>query len=227
MFCDIILPSDNEEKFIQKAIKLNINALCLTYQFSNDYKKKIQKFDLIKKNNKTPIQLFLGFIVEKNKVRSAKQFCDLTLLKGSLTPDTFKHGADIIFGLETLSNRESIYHPASGLPISLIRDNKNRDKCIAISLKEILNNKNKPLILHKTSFNLKLCKKNKIPIIISSFATTPEETRNPNDISSFIRSLGGNTQQSKNAIQTCYEIINTNIQKKKGNIISKGIKTKR
>lgn len=226
MFCDIVFPQNNEKDFLKRASDLRIKSICFAYEFSKDFKQKIKSINDLKQTNTFDVEIFLGFLVEKNQANSAKEFCDLTLFKAVLDKDVFKQGADVTFSFETLHDRESIYHPYSGLPISFIRDSKNKTKCVGFSLSDILNAKNKSLFLHKVSFNLKLCSKNKITILFSSFASTPEGMRTPSDISSFIRSLGGTSKQSKDAIENCYDIISTNNIKKKGRIIAKGIEIK-
>lgn len=226
MFCDIVFPQNNEEAFLKRAFELNVKNICFIYDFSKNFKQKIEIFNSLEQKKSSDVNIFLGAIVQKNQVNSAKNFCDLTLLKGTTDRDIFKQGADVIFSFETLNNRESIYHPSSGLPISLIRDAKNKMKCIGFSLFDILNAKNKSLFLHKVSFNLKLCSKNKIPVLFGSFALKPQNMRNPSDMASFIRTLGGTSKQSKDSLENCYKIISTNKAKKEGTIIAKGIELK-
>lgn len=97
---------------------------------------------------------------------------------------------DIVYGLEHVHDRDSLHYPRSGLDHVLCKIAAEEGKTLAFAFSELLHDeKNRPLLLRRMAFNLRLCKKYKVKMLLGSFATQKEELRSRKDLESFFRLL--------------------------------------
>lgn len=101
-----------------------------------------------------------------------------------------KSGVDIVYGLESIHPKDSLHYVRGGLDQVLCKLAAERGKILAFSFAEILNSPDREKLLARMMFNVKLCKKYKVEMILCSFAALPEEMRSVKDLQALGRILG-------------------------------------
>lgn len=170
---DIILPNNNEESMIDMAIKLGVKELILVYTDAN-----------VKKIKDERIKLQYGYIIKEkefNKLNSFKKHFDFIFAHSSRQAFENKN-IDFIFNMELDYYKDSTHHRNSGLNQVLCKLAKENEITLCINFNNLLNAKNKPLILGRILQNIRFMKKYKNKFLIASFASSPFEMRNPKDI---------------------------------------------
>lgn len=194
---DIVIPSNNEEEFIEMAEKLGYNSLQFLYDF-NDYLNKQKTFET--KNNK--IKIYIGILADnknidkiKGKLSNTKVF---VAIKSSSNDREIieKSKADLVFSFEDSIKRDFIHQRASGLNHILCKLAKDNDVTIGFSLSSILNSEKKHVILGRIKQNIKICRKFNVKTIMASFADKPFGMRSSHDLRSLFEILGSKTRIS-------------------------------
>jgi RNase P/RNase MRP subunit p30 len=139
------------------------------------------------------------YINEKNfkeilkQIQKAKRQGLISVVKPHTEPDfrqiLEKSNADIIVGVEDIHPKDSLHYVRGGLDQIMCNIAHNKNKIIAVSMSDLFNAKNKSFKLARIKANLKLCKKYKVELLFTSFATTKEDMRQMKDIKSFITML--------------------------------------
>ena len=93
-----------------------------------------------------------------------------------------KNGVDIVYGMETLHPKDSMHFVRGGLDQVLCKIAAEKGKTLAFSFSELLNSSDKGKLLARIIFNVKLCKKYKVPLLLCSFAGSQEEMRSAKDL---------------------------------------------
>lgn len=101
-----------------------------------------------------------------------------------------KNGLDIIYGMENIHPKDGMHFVRGGLDQVLCKIAAEKGKILVFSFSEILNSSDKGKLLARMMFNVKLCKKYKVPIILCSFASFKEEMRSAKDLQALGRVLG-------------------------------------
>jgi hypothetical protein len=91
---------------------------------------------------------------------------------------------------EYLEEKDSMHHRRSGMNQVLMKLIKQNQKILIIGIEDLIIHEDKPLIIGRIKQNLKLAKKFKVPIIVASLATKPENLRSKEELKSFIKTLG-------------------------------------
>lgn len=225
MFTDIVFPKNNEKKFIDMAHKLGVKSLCFVYNAKN--KKEIDKINnKIKKiQNKTKIKLFTGIITDTNNIKKIRRHAELTLIHASDKSRGIieKAKPDIIFNLENARRKDFIYSRNSGLNQVLSKLAKKNEVIVGISVNNIINNKNKNILLGRIKQNIKLCQKYKTKFVVASFAKHAYEMRGLHELRSLLAVIGANTTHQKRVLVNIYYRIQVNLKKKSGVYVAKGI----
>ena len=208
MYIDIVFPRDNEQDFIDVAVKLGYNALCFAYPFGRDIVHEKEKIKELEKKYK--IKLYAGLCPKPEEIQRAVGKADLIVVKGSFK-DRFvleKTKADIIFNLES-HGRDSMHYRSSGLNQVLCRFAKANDICIGFSFSSLLkaDSFQKAVLIGRIKQNVKLCRKYKAKTIIASFAEKPFQLRNPSDLISFGITLGMHPSEAKKSLLNALEKI--------------------
>lgn len=101
-----------------------------------------------------------------------------------------KSQIDIVYGMEQIHAKDSVHFVRGGLDQVLCAIAAEKGKTIAFSFNQILNSLEKAKLLARIMFNMKLCKKYKVPILWCSFASSKTEMRSAKDLQAFGRILG-------------------------------------
>ncbi len=128
---------------------------------------------------------------------------------------------DIILGVESSPRKDNMHFRNSGINQVICKLCKANNTGIAIPIAEIINSPKRNAILGRTMQNIKLCRKYKVRMVAASFAKNKLEQRTPQDIESFLRTLGMTAKESKDALTNVKKILQD-----KQEILRKGVRTK-
>jgi len=105
---------------------------------------------------------------------------------------------DIIFNLETGKMKDFMHHRASGLNDVFAKQAKANKISICFNIGLLKSNKD--VILGRMMQNVRICRKYKINMILSSFATNEYEMKGTSDIKSLGVILGMHPSEAKKAL---------------------------
>lgn len=163
---DFVFVIDNEEEFIETALRLGYDELCLIYS-DKDFKKLKEKLKNLQK--KTKLKLVLGVILGKNVKRLDNGY---TFVADDNPRQFLERGG--FFGL--LNTERLNFNQV----LALLAHKNNISMCF--SFNEFLRNKS---VMFKAKRNLRIFRKYNVDVIFASFATEPFQMRNYTDMRSF------------------------------------------
>ena len=91
---------------------------------------------------------------------------------------------------EYLEEKDAMHHRRSGFNQILMNLMKEKQKILIITIEQLLEHEDKPLIIGRIKQNLKLAQKFDVEVKICSFASKPENLRPIKEMQSFIKTLG-------------------------------------
>jgi len=189
MNIDVVFPDGNEKSFIELAVKLGYDGLCLVYRYKNFNKKR---FDDMEREVKG-IKLFFGLLARAEEVKKAKNVSELVFVKSSDKDRAVieRNKAVFLYGLESLAKRDFIHHRA-GLNQVLCKLAYKNNVMIGFSLSDILMSSgvDRANILGRIMHNVRLCRKYKVKTFIGSFAMKPFGMSSAHDLMAFGTVLG-------------------------------------
>ncbi|MEK6939137.1 MAG: hypothetical protein AABX31_00260 [Nanoarchaeota archaeon] len=101
-----------------------------------------------------------------------------------------RSNVDIVYGMENIHPKDSMHFVRGGLDQVLCKIAAEKSKVMVFSFLGLLDSQDKGKLLARIIFNIKLCKKYKVQIILCSFATSKEEMRSAKDLQAVGRVLG-------------------------------------
>ena len=143
--------------------------------------------------------LFLGrevvLVAETNakkmllEIKKAKQEQKIVLYRaGSEEMLRFaleKTTVDMVFGMETIHEKESLHYSRGGLDQILCSIAARQGKTIAFSFAELLDGSDRARLLRRMRFNVQLCRKYKVKMLFSTFASEKMGLRGAKDLEAF------------------------------------------
>jgi len=196
---DIVLPNNNEKKFIEIAGKLGYNELIFLYDYNEFLKKQNNKFD-------GKIKIKLGILSDPRNIYNLKnKFKNVLITIKSSENDREiieKSKADLVFSLESTGKKDFMHQRGSGLNQVMCKLAKENNVAIGFSFSSILNSSKKYEILGRISQNIRLCRKYKVKTAIASFASKPYEMRAPRDLISLFVVLGMTMKEAQDSIKS-------------------------
>ena len=193
MVVDIILSKEKVGEFIKKAEELDYDSLI----FAN------------LKN--------LGELQEKTKIKlySSK---DITIKKADNNVRNVmqKNSAQVIYSFEEDTGHDGVHYRNSGMNQVICKIASENNVSIGFSFSQILNSNNKKLLVGRMEQNIRLCRKYNLGLIVGSFANSPNEMRNPEDLKSLFVNIGMTAKEAKDSLIIAEEIINKKLLNKHG-----------
>jgi len=179
---DIVVPRNNEAKFVNRAIMLGCKGLIFLYDSKN--KNNVNNALKIKKQEKR-LKIFVGFLgMKQKKIKDADLYfstkSDRKFLKGQV---------DAVYDIE-FNIQDTMKQRQGGLNQVLCNLMKDNKVSYLISFNSLLNSGRRGALIGKMMQNVKLCQKYKAKFGIATFASDPEEMRNPKDLEAFLRLMG-------------------------------------
>ena len=190
---DIVLPKNNEKEFIEVAEKLGYAELCFLYP--------IEEFSLTSKQTslqpkqtfETKLKISYGIFCSSSQIQKAKQLAKFVVVKADENQRRIiESSPSMITDLEYISVRDSFHYRNSGLNQVLCGLAAKNNVSIGFNFNSVLNaqQSDRNLILGRMKQNIKFCQKYKVRMVMTSFARTPYEMRNYNDIIALFRTIG-------------------------------------
>ncbi len=207
---DIVVPNSNEEGLLAKAGALGIKSLVFLYQTKNpdELRKKKKEFNAV-----------VGVFFRPKSAGEAKKINDGLYLEADLIAATSQDEkviralcenpmVDLVFGAATSFGKDALDYRRSGMNAILANLMKEGKQSYAISFANILQEAGakRAKLLGREMQNIQLTRR-KVPLIISSFASKPEQMRLMENLAALLRVMGANYPQSKAATSTAIENI--------------------
>lgn len=130
-----------------------------------------------------------------SKVYTTKDFKISTNIE-----DMRKKDINLIMGLEKKAEKDSLHQRISGLNQVYCKIAVRNKTAITFNLQDVLNARDKHIILGRIMQNIMLCRKYKVKMIIASFAKDKYGMRNPKDLMSLGISLGMTPKEAYGAV---------------------------
>ena len=172
---EIVFPNRNEQEFVEMALRLGYKEICFAY-------KEEQLPKELPKTGKLAIKT--AILNPKNPAKARKK-ADILIADKNARHAFEKTEIDIVFGLEKNPEKEFMKQRNSGLNQVLCNIAREKNKSYGFNFNDVLNAKDRPLIVGRMMQNLMLCKKYKVKTIFFSGAKEPHEMRNERDLRSF------------------------------------------
>ncbi len=176
---EIVFPERNEQEFVEMALKLGYKEICFAYP-ENKLPKKLPITSKLK---------IKTAIINPAKPAKAKQKCDFLITDKNARAAFESPFYDIVFGLEKSKENDFMKQRNSGLNQVLCKIAASKNKIYGFNFNDVLNSKNRPLIMGRMMQNIELCKKYKVQTIIFSGAKEPYELRAGKDLESFFKTI--------------------------------------
>lgn len=213
---DIVFPEQNEEKFIEMAERLGYASLCFFYkELKPAYKTHIEHLQ-----KKTKIRLYTASSISKNinpdiivvKTADARQWLE-------------NRKTDLVYGVESSSERDSITQTKSGLNHILCSIAKEKGKIIGFDFSSILQaaGNKRTVIIARIMQNIRLCRKYRVETAIASFAHSPMHMRNPYDLKALFSFLGMDGAGINQSFFSAEDRIKLSMKKRGKGYIGEGI----
>lgn len=224
MFIDIVIPKDNEEKFVLMAKRLGLSGLCFLYS-KKDYAVGKEKVEGLSK--KYSLSFFSGILIEAegdNPLKLKKKFKPSLLCSVFHDRKDIKKGLDVVFKVED-STRDFLKFRNSGLDFVKVNMMNKLNISYAVDFSFIKNSirEEKAEVLSRLTQNFKILRKRKGGLIFASFSQNPCDLVNPADAKSLLITFGSSTEQAKTAFSLTHEKIIANDRFNRGLFVEEGV----
>ena len=223
MFTDIIIPEDNEKKFMKIALKLDLKSICFVYKTQDFEEKNNEIFDY-----DGEIKIFKGLLLsnaELSKTRKLrKKLKPDIILTNESSRKAFSSQVDIIFEVEN-QKKDFLRFINSGFDFVKAQLAKKNYSMLGFSFSQILNSGvfNRVNLFSRLIQNATICRKKKVDAVIASFAREPYEMRAYHELFSFGAILKMESKQLKESLENTYKRIIFNEKLNSGKIIERGV----
>ncbi len=207
MVVDFVFPNNNEDEFINNAIKLGYTQLYLIYKYHNkiDYNKlNSQVKDL---NKKYDIKLSLGISSDYRDYQKARKLTRVIFYNSKeQTPEQVRKIIEdrnppfMIYNL-SFQKRDFIHHKNSGLNQVTSKLLVKRKISVGFSFSLILYTKSSFYILGRMFQNIRLARKFKFKTNICSFAKSPSDMRYYHDLAALFLTIGMHNKDVKESFE--------------------------
>ncbi len=230
LIADIIAYKNQEaaEKAIEKAAKLGYSQLILGYSSLDKLKSEKRKNKVEQKFKRFKnIKLNYCLISDEDKeLRKALALKIITIKsfsnKSSLTNRDFEKPCyDFITGIEKGTHKDYMHQRNSGLNHVIAKELAKKGIGYLISIKDIIESKNRVVLLGRIMQNIRICKKYNLAIAIASFAEDSYGIKGLHDIISLLSCLGLDAKNAKKAVSCLHKALEKKSDK---SIICNGIR---
>ncbi len=178
---EIVFPNKNESEFIEIGNKLHLEGFIFVYDFNY----------FMTNRPETHMSSEIGLLVNSKNIQKAKNYSKNLFVVAEEENRMYfdDKSRKTIFGLE-LSQREDFMHQRnSGLNQVLCKLATKNEITIGLSFSSVLHSqgRERARLIGRMMQNIRLCRKYKTEVIISSFTKRTEDVRNPEDVKSFLR----------------------------------------
>jgi RNase P/RNase MRP subunit p30 len=193
---DIVFPDNNEQEFIDLALRLGLKGLVFVYSRPT------------KSTFKHPENFFVdkAIVCRPDEVRKYKSnnitICIAPDDQSKIRTVIEQSKPHILLGLESSSRRDFMHHRASGLNHVMANLCKEKGVCVGMSFSDIITSPThrQSLIIGRMLQNARFSKKFGFCTVIASFAKDPYMLRAPKDLESFFVALGMDKEHVKRSL---------------------------
>lgn len=107
---------------------------------------------------------------------------------------------DMLLAPERAGKKDRLNQRDSGLNHVLCAIAHEKDVAIGFSFSDLLNAKNRAVVLGRMMQNVRLCRKYKVRMVVASFAQDPWEMRSASDLFAFAQVIGMPPKEAKIAL---------------------------
>lgn len=97
---------------------------------------------------------------------------------------------NMVLGQESIFVRDSVHYVKSGLDQTLCTIAALQKKTIVFSMHDLLHAKDRPVLVARIRFNIRLCKKYGVSFFLCNFSAQPYEMRSAKDLKAILGVLG-------------------------------------
>lgn len=180
----IMIPQNNEEHFLEVAKKLN-QKVSFLYTTLNEASNESSGLLIKEKDKKKQILL-----VNKAKSKKIQTFVEATEDAKANRFLIERVAPNIIYNFEKVPRKDSVHYKRSGLDQVLCKLLAKKNITVGFSFSSILSSKQPEKIIGRMLQNIRFCKKYKVKMVFSIFATDPYELRTEKDLKAFLLGLG-------------------------------------
>lgn len=180
---DVVIPNNDEQDFVDMALKLGYDSLCFLYSVD-----KIKKFQCDK------IKIFTGVLADSRTIEKCRKLADFVFFKaeGDYRLVIEKFRPSVVFDLELVDLKANLHYRVSGLNHVLANIASEKNVIVAFNFGNVLSTQGwqRSEVISRMLQNILLCQKYKAKMLIASFAKFPWQMSSPHDLQSFFRVLG-------------------------------------
>jgi len=230
---DIQIPLNNEAKLIEESKRIGIKQVIFLYPFKKKQDLVAQK----KKNNSLKgIKISTGILLKPQAVSEISRFpkslyfeadfiaCQSTSEK-VIRAIVSQPKIDLLVNPETDTGKDHTHYRYSNVNQVIAKLSKENDLAYGVDFHRLLSLDSRIKLLGRIMQNIRIFQKYKVPLVIASFASKPEDIRNPKDLSALLRVLGSSYKESKLAIkQNLLAILERKEQRRSPEYVRPGVK---
>ena len=183
----ITIPNNNEQLFLEVAQKMN-KKVSFLYTTLEEASKPLCGLLINERDKKKQIVL-----INKAKSKNIKTFIEASedakanrFLIERVVPD-------VMYNFEKVPRKDSVHYKRSGLDQVLCKLLAKKNITVGFSFSSILNAQKPEVVIGRILQNIRFCKKYKVKMVFSPFATDPYQLRTEKDLKAFLLGLGVDT----------------------------------
>ena len=176
----VYITEDNETAFINMARRLGYSGLCCIYEEKANPSQKLASLQ----SKLEGFTLHSAVVSKKPKSRGIFNF----IFSSTATSKLANTGFTLLFDVEESS--DGMHQRHSGLNQVICKEMHLHHVAYGISMNALINHPLRSQHLGRILQNIMLCEKYGVSIVVGSFARTPFEMRNYEDLVSFFRICG-------------------------------------
>jgi RNase P/RNase MRP subunit p30 len=211
MVYDIQLPKNNEQKLIKESLRLGINKIIFLYPFT----KKTDLTNKKKENNALGKNIYTGILLKPGKVNDISRFpkslfYEADFIAAQSVSEKIVRAIvsqpkiDLLVNPETHTGKDHTHFRYSNINQVLAKLSRANTVRYGVDFHRLLKlePKHRVKLIGRIMQNIRIFQKYKVPLVIGSFASKPEDLRNMKDLAALLRVLGSKYKESKLAIHS-------------------------
>jgi RNase P/RNase MRP subunit p30 len=211
-YIDLVFPNQNELQFAQMAARLAYSGICFVYEYDKFKQATGIVSEFSKSGYNCSLAIYSGIICPHKDVQKSRNKADFVIVNDTenIRETVEKDRPDVLFGMESQKKRDYMHQRNSGINQVVCDIANSKNVAFGFSFKQILEARNKHILLGRIMQNLRLCKKYNSKIIFASFAEKPYQMRSGRDLAAFLSVTGINGKDAKISLAELGSVIERN-----------------
>ncbi len=208
---DIVLPNGNEEEFIAIAEQLGMTGLCFLYDKPKD-------ITSLQKTSRIPLYAAITQLSKR---------ADLRMMQGreNLRDVLEKTNVDLAFEIEEAKEKDFMHQRNAGMNHILANIAHEKQRMIGFSIHLLLTTSGRirAQTIGRMMQNVAVCRKYKVQMVLASFARTPWQMRNKEEVKAIGMMISMQPGEAKAAIEALKQHIDRNRRQRDPDYLGEGI----